>query len=68
LTTKFTQHTAGCRELSADDGFQLSVISSQLHHFAPCKLYSATLLLARLNTFTVAPTTDPSLRSGWLSG
>src|SRR6266852_1492825 len=44
--------------------FQLSVISSQLHHYTPCKLYSATLLLARLDTVSAAPTADPSLRSG----
>jgi hypothetical protein len=64
LTTKFTQHTA---EVLGAVGFQLSyqlsVFSSQLHHFAPCKLYSATLLIARLDMFTVAPTTDPSLHS-----
>src|ERR1019366_8638683 len=37
LTTKFTQHTAGCWELLAGNCCQLSVFSSQLHHFAPCK-------------------------------
>jgi hypothetical protein len=65
LTTKFTQHTADRWELSAFNRvYQLSVFSSQLHHFAPCKLYSATLLLARLDTVSAAPTADPSLRSG----
>src|ERR1039458_1194016 len=47
LTTKFTQHTA-----ASPGSFQLSAVSSQLNLFAPCKLYSATLLLARLDMFS----------------
>jgi len=48
LTTKFTRCTAASLGALTDDCFQLSVISSQLHHYTPCKLYSATLLLARM--------------------
>ena len=61
LTTKFTQHTAASPLAFSS---QLSAVSSQLHLFAPCKLYSATLLFARLGTVSAAPTADSSLRSG----
>jgi len=60
LTTKFTQSTeAASYELRAYGPNPVTDSSN-----APCKLYSATLLLARLDMFTAAPTTDPSLRSG----
>jgi hypothetical protein len=52
LTTKFTRCTAATLGALTDDCFQLSVIGSQLRHYTPCKLYSATLLLARLDMFS----------------
>src|ERR1700722_19762397 len=60
LTTKFTQHTG---RTSASRSSLLAISFWLEPSNTPCKLYSATLLLARLDTFTVAPTTDPSLRS-----
>jgi hypothetical protein len=61
LTTKFTRCTR-----AASHGLRAcnSPSQQQTVSITPRKLYSATLLLARLDMFTVAPTTDPSLRSG----
>ena len=59
LTTKFTQHTA-----ASPGSLQPSAVSRQENRYTPNKLYSATLLLARLDTVSAAPTADPSLRSG----